>query len=268
MRNDYLITIFSRNRGKTRTFGLDRRVAYILLALLIFTAISCILLGQAYFHERGERQRLQARTALLEQLMSKLEQRSGMQGEETPTEATAEIEVQRSLIDLAQGPQHNKVAAEPSGSGSQVGEEVEDHTHSAQPSAKIGDARVTSLGEGREGFRLDFKLINLAGEPISGNIAIIASLKPPHTPRLVPFPSMKLVDGMPVKLRKTVGFDIRYYKYMSGRFYFPFSYSESFRILVYNRDEALILDSTLPAEEVGAHGSSAEESTPSDDSSS
>ena len=101
---------------------------------------------------------------------------------------------------------------------------------------------------------MDFKLVNLIGEPITGNVAIIASLKPPHNPQFVSFPSMKLVDGMPVKLRKTVAFDIQYFKNVTGRFYFPFSYSQAFRILVYSRDEELILDSTVPVEEVALQG--------------
>ena len=47
-----------------------------------------------------------------------------------------------------------------------------------------------------------------------------------------------------------MGFSIRYFKYVTGRFSFPFSFTESFRILVYNQDEKQILDSTIPAEEV------------------
>jgi hypothetical protein len=65
---------------------------------------------------------------------------------------------------------------------------------------------------------------------------------------------MKLTDGMPVKLRKSVGYNIRNFKEVTGRFYFPFSYSESFRILIYDRDEELVLDSTFLAEDVTVHG--------------
>jgi len=61
MQNDYLITIFSRNKGKSRTFSLGRRLIYILVIMLIFVVTGCILLGQAYFQERGERQRLEGR---------------------------------------------------------------------------------------------------------------------------------------------------------------------------------------------------------------
>ena len=64
---------------------------------------------------------------------------------------------------------------------------------------------------------------------------------------------MRLEDGMPVKLRKSVGFSIRYFKYVSGKFAFPFSHAESFRILVYNQEEHLILDSTVQAENVAVN---------------
>ena len=123
-----------------------------------------------------------------------------------------------------------------------------------RPIARIDEAKVISLKENREGFRFVFKLVNLIGEPIAGNVAIIAALRPPHQPRFVSFPSMKLTDGMPVKLRKSVGYSISYFKEVTGRFYFPFSYSESFRILIYDRDEELVLDSTFLAEDVTVHG--------------
>ena len=248
MKNDYLITIFSRNKGKTRTFSLDRRLVYVVLVSLIFLALGCILFGQAYFQERAERQRLEGRTALLERLMSKLEERTERQGGEAPTEVRAENEVQRPAVNVAVRREENEATAEFPESGSPSSEDMKRDTQSVEPSVKIDDATVTPF-EG-EGFRLDFKLVNLIGEPISGNIAIIAALRPPHNPRFVSFPSMKLVDGMPVVLRKSVGFDIRYYRYVTGKFYFPFAYAESFRILVYNLDEELILNSTLPAEEV------------------
>jgi hypothetical protein len=129
---------------------------------------------------------------------------------------------------------------------------------------KIDDARVSSLEQDREGFKLTFKLANVTGEPVAGHVAIVASLRPPHTPRYVSFPSMRLVDGLPVKLRKTVGFSIRYFKYVTGRFSFPFSSTESFRILVYNRNEKQILDSTISAEEVDVGESLADQLASSD----
>jgi hypothetical protein len=131
-----------------------------------------------------------------------------------------------------------------------------------QPVAKVEDAKVTPLDADRDGFSFSFKLVNLVGEPIAGNVAIIASLRPPHQPRFVSFPSMSLEDGLPVKLRKSVGFSIKYFKYVNGRFAFPFSHSESFRILVYDREEELILDSNVPAEDVAVSGFVNEEAAP------
>ncbi len=211
MRNDYSVTIFSRHKGKTLTFDLDRRFIYVPLVILIVLAVSCVLLGQSYFQEREERQRLEGRVALLEQQI-----RIGGKAEVDP-----------------------------------------------RPIAKIDEAKVRSLEENREGFRFVFKLVNLIGEPMAGNVAIIASLRPPHQPRFVSFPSMKIADGMPVKLRKTVGYSIRYFKEITGKFYFPFSYSESFRVLIYDRDEELVLDHTFLVEDVDVHGLKPEEPAPS-----
>ena len=271
MKSDYLITIFSRDKGKTRTFSLNRRLVYVLMVMLIVLVASSVILGQAYFQERGERQRLEERIGLLEQLMGRLEERSERKDETTPEEVKVETEGQLPSTNVAirRGKEEEKggesgaeEAAEESGeSVIESTYEIKTDTQAVVPQAKIDDAKVTALEGEQGGFRLDFRLVNLIDKPISGNVAIIASLKSPHKPRFVSFPSMKLVDGMPVKLRKSVGFDIRYYKYVTGRFHFPFSYSESFRILVYTSDEALILNSVLPAGEVAAHELISEEQT-------
>ena len=276
MKNDYLITILSRDKGKTRTFSLNRRLVYLLTVMLIFLVASTIIFGQAYFQERGERQRLEERIGLLEQLMGRLEERSERQDETAFEEVKAEPESHLPSTKVAIRREKEEETAEESGEEEAAGEsgelvvespyETKADIQALVPQAKIDDAKVTALEGGQEGFRLDFRLVNLIDKPISGNVAIIASRKSPHKPRFVSFPSMKLVDGMPVKLRKSVGFDIRYYKYVTGRFQFPFSYSESFRILVYNRDEALILNSVLPAAEVTAHELTAEEQTVYSDS--
>ena len=186
--------------------------------------------------------------------MSRLEDSRDRQGGEAPKEVEAEPEVQQPIVSVALKPEEKEAAIESRELGIQNSGEKVTESHSGEPAAKIDDAKATSLEEDREGFRLDFKLVNLIGEPISGNVAIIASLKPPHQPRFVAFPSMQLLDGMPVRLRKSVGFNIRYFKYVTGRFNFPFSHSESFRILVYNRDEEVILDSTLSAEDIAVYG--------------
>jgi hypothetical protein len=234
--------------------------------MLILLVVSCLLFGQAYFQERGERRRLEGRIALLEQLMNKFNERSATQGTRTSSQKKVPpASPQPVNVTLRQ--QEKEVSVEARVSEIQIREDRETDPQSVksaaeisvEPPAKIDDVKATSLEEEREGFRLDFKLVNSAAEPISGNVAIIAFLRPPHQPRYVSFPSMNLVDGMPVKLKKSVGYSIRYFKYVTGRFYFPFSYSESFRILVYDRDEQLILDSTVPAEDVSVYGLVSEE---------
>lgn len=249
--SDYLVTIFSRHKGKTRSFYLSRRFLFLTLGLLILLMVSLFFSGQAFFQERGERQRLQQRVALLDQMVSEFEEGSNKQGGPLP-----EIKVEPAVEpkERAEPVQEKKdVVVEPPESEARNTTVTATVQPPLQFSAKIDDAKVARLEDAREGFRFDFKLVNLVGEPISGNVAIIASLRPPHQPRFVSFPSMQLVEGMPVKLRKSVGYNIRYFKYVTGRFYFPFDYSESFRILVYNQDEELILDATIPAEEVTGH---------------
>ena len=258
MESDYSITIFSRHKGKTRTFNLNRRVVYLPLAMLIVLVVSCIFFAQAYFQEREESQRLEGRIALLEQLMTKFEERSERQGGEDPAQAMAETAA-RPPEEVARVEEKDETSSEARDSQIQIGGETETD---GQPVAKVDDAKVVHLTDDREGFEFSFKLVNLVGEPIAGNVAIIASLRPPHQPRFVSFPSMRLEEGMPVKLRKSVGFSIKYFKYVSGKFAFPFSYAESFRILVYNQEENLILDSTVQAADVAASELMNEEAAP------
>ncbi len=258
MESDYSITIFSRHKGKTRTFNLDRRVVYLPLAMLIILVVSCIFFAQAYFQEREQSQRLEGRIALLEQLMTKFEERSERQGGEDPAQTTAETAA-RPPVEVTPVEEKDETSSEARESQMQIGGERETD---GQPVAKVEDAKVIHLADDREGFEFSFKLINLIGEPIAGNVAIVASLRPPHQPRFVSFPSMRLEDGMPVKLRKSVGFSIRYFKYVNGKFAFPFSHSEAFRILVYDQEEQLILDSTVQAENVAVNELVNEEAAP------
>ena len=259
MQKDYSVTIFSRQRGKTRTFSLNRRFLYLPLVVLVILVATCILLGQAYLHEREERQRLEGRVALLEQLMDKFEERAERQGGEAFSKGVAKPAAQPTL-EVALVPEEKEEKPEPPVPEIQIGGKAE---VDPRPIARIDEAKVSSLEEEREGFRFAFKLVNLIGEPIAGNVAIIASLRPPHQPRFVSFPSMQLADGMPVKLRKSVRYNISYFKQVTGKFYFPFSYSESFRVLIYNRDEELVLDTTFLAEDVAVHGLQPEEPVPS-----
>lgn len=248
MQKDYSVTIFSRARGKTRTFNLDRRFFYLPLTVLIILVVSCILFGQAYFQEREERQRLEDRIALLEQLTNESEERSENQGGGSLSKESADP-VEQPPVNVALIREEKGTNSETQAAQAQIGDQTASEPQRIAV-AKIDDAKATSLEEDIEGFKFTFKLVNLIGDSLAGNVAIIASLKPPHKPRYVSFPSMRLVDGMPVKLRKSVGFSIRYFRYVTGRFYFPFSYSESFRILIYDQDEELILDSTVLAEDV------------------
>ena len=266
MQSDYSVTIFSRDRGTTRTFTLNRRFLYVPVIVLIILVVTCVLLGQVYLQEREERQRLEARVVLLEQLAHKITDRSERKGGEALSSEAPKPAIQQP-VKVARVEEKKETREEPKPAEVQaevqMGGRPEAISETGEPVAKISDPMVDSLDGERAGFRLDFKLINLIGEPITGNVAIIASLRPPHQPRFVSFPSMQLADGMPVKLRKSVGFNIRYFKYITSRFYFPFSYSESFRILVYDRDSELILDSVLNAEEVAVHGLVTEEQAPS-----
>ncbi len=259
MRNDYSVTIFSRHKGKTFTFNLDRRFIYVPMVILIILVVSYVLLGQSYFQEREGRQRLEGRVALLEQLMDKFEERAERQGGEAFSKGVAKPAAQPT-VEVALVPEEKEEKPEPPVPEIQIGGNAE---VDPRPIARIDEAKASSLEEEREGFRFAFKLVNLIGEPIAGNVAIIAALRPPHQPRFVSFPSMKLTDGMPVKLRKSVGYSIHYFKEVIGRFYFPFSYSESFRVLIYDRDEELVLDYTFLAEDVAVHGLHPEEPAPS-----
>ena len=118
--------------------------------------------------------------------------------------------------------------------------------------AQVENPRLEGLDEG-EGFRLEFMLVNTSPDgPIAGTVAIIATLKPPHKPQFISFPSMEFDDnGLPVRLEKSLEFtSIRHFKHFSGEFDFPFSYAESFRILVYNPGDQLVYYYALLPEEV------------------
>ena len=258
MASDYSLTIFSRHKGKTRTFNLDRRVVYLPLAMLLVLVVSCVFFVQAYLQEREENQRLEGRIVLLEQLMSKVEERSERQGGEDPAQAMVE-RAARLPVEVAPVKQKAETSSEAREAQNPIGGETQGD---GQPVAKVDDVKAIPLAEDREGFEFSFKLVNLLSEPIAGNVAIVSSLRPPHQPRFISFPSMRLADGMPVKLRKSVRFSIKYFKYVSGKFAFPFSQAESFRILVYDQEEHLILNSAVQAEDVAVREIVNEEAAP------
>ena len=256
--SDYAITIFSRRKGKSLTFNLDRRFLYLPIVFLAILILSTIFFGQGFFEMREEKQRLQTRIASLEQLAGKLNDSPEKQKQESPREIVEPVgqvmaSVAPSRVETDEDLEASKETRRPGSIG-----EVQAETLPSPATAKVNELKAAALENGA-GFRLDFKLINQADEPISGNVAIIATLKEPHQPRFVSFPSMQLQNGTPVRLRKSVSFYIRYFKYVTGRFSFPFSHAESFRILIYDPQEELILDSTYPAEEIDSSGLLVEE---------
>jgi hypothetical protein len=262
MQKDYSVTIFSRNKGTTRTFNLDRRIALLPCVLAVVLLLGCFLFARAYFQERKERQLLQGRITMLEQLTNTSEERLARQGGDPVSEIIPEP-VDKPSVNLTNSSVQEEVETETQAVSSEMSSQNSAELE-REAVVEIDEARAGSLEQNQEGFKLTFKLANVAGELVEGHVAIIASLRPPHKPRYVSFPSMRLVDGLPVKLRKTVGFSIRYFKYISGRFFFPFSYSESFRILVYNQDENLILDSTILADDIEVGAFSTEQVASSD----
>jgi len=112
MRKDYSITIFSRHKGKTFSFHLDRRVIYVPMVILIVLVVSCVLLGQFYFQEREERQRLEGRVALLEQLMDKFEARVEREGGEVLSKGVAKPAAQPT-VEVALVPKEEEKKPEP-----------------------------------------------------------------------------------------------------------------------------------------------------------
>jgi hypothetical protein len=110
------------------------------------------------------------------------------------------------------------------------------------------DGPTVDLKKNGEGFYLKFKVVNPSRKiPIEGTVAIIAKLKIPHKPQFVSFPKMELEnDGLPVKLKKSLQFyRIRRFKYFIAEFNFPFSNTESFRILIYKKSGGLVCDYTI-----------------------
>jgi hypothetical protein len=247
MQRDYLITIFSKRKGTTSSFRLGRRFLYILFLMLILLVSSSIFFGRAFFQERGERQLLQKRLVQLESSAFKLTQHLAKQREAL---SKADEEPASSAPAIVEAVKEEEVG-EDSGEANSLGDgKPRVTTISANAVAKIDDPRVSTRLDGGPGFRFEFKLINKDLEPISGNVAIIASLAEPHQPRFVSYPSMKLVDGAPVRLRKSVRYHIQRFKYMAGKFSFPFSYARSFRILIYDLEEQLLIDTTIPIGEI------------------
>jgi hypothetical protein len=243
--SDYSVNVFSRRKGKTRSFNLNRRFLYYPVILVILLAASSFFFAQAFFQERRDRQLLEERVVLLGQLVAsfetRLEEQEGVlpePQEEKPGVPLISESAPRSSED----------------EGSEISETLVAGETEADPSpvanfAKIDSAKAAPL-EGDSGFLMEFKLVNQTPEPISGIVVIVAFLKPPHQPPFVSYPRMELVNGMPVKFKRSVNFYIRRFKYVAGKFDFPFSHTDFFRILIYNPGSELISQYTLPVEKV------------------
>ena len=152
MQKDYSVTIFSRYRGKTRTFGLNRRFLYLPLVVLIVLVATCILLWHAYSDEREGRQRLERRIALLEQLANKFAERSARQGgavlTKKPTEPATQVPVTVARVG------ERKETSEELGSAEiRTGGKTDVDFQTGGPIAKIDDLTAGTLDGGGAGFR-------------------------------------------------------------------------------------------------------------------
>jgi hypothetical protein len=259
MQSDYSVNVFSRRKGKTRSFNLSRRLVYYPVLIFVLLVASSVLFGRGFFYERKERRRLENRVLLLGKSMNRLEDRVKRQEKainrlrrEQETKTTSDT----GPIREAEEPNRRVAAVETRMTGSTP------PVSTTQPAYAEIDTPQVSPSEGDSGFLLEFKLTNLAAEPISGVVVVVAALKPPHQPRFVSYPQMQLVNGIPKEVNRPVNFYIRRFKNVSSKFDFPFSYAESFRILIYDAESELVSQTTLNPEEIGGREFSAEEFTP------
>lgn len=241
MRNDYLITLFSRRNGKSRSFNVNRQLLFYFLVLVLLLALLCPFLGHTIYRQRQELKQMHKRIAQLERLVGAVP--------ENPKPRNSDISTESKREKLQPQPDE-----EPPGTA--ASQTPEDET---TPPLRPDYANVREFAaEPRDtgpGFKLSFRLVNISDQAISGAVAIIAALRPPHQPHFVSFPSMNLGDdGMPIKLRKSVGYSIHRFKYVTGRFSFPFSMVESFRILLYDSSDRLAFDRTIPVAEIDTAG--------------
>jgi hypothetical protein len=245
MRDDYVITIFSRRHGRTRSINLKRRdLSWALAAVALLVFVVTCALGYGALQLIRERRALQANVSHLEQVLRNLEER---------------------VPDQARKPTEDKPNPVPGGSqaGSQgtsppQRESSQIVAKEAQTpettSVKIESPKATSF-EGNDGFRFEFRIRNLGGKPISGAMAIIAACTGSVQLRFVSSPPMELApDGMPVNVRRSANFSIRNFGYMRGTFRFSFSQVESFRILIYDPSWQLVSDTLIPIAQVDAGG--------------
>ncbi|UCG13589.1 MAG: polymer-forming cytoskeletal protein [Deltaproteobacteria bacterium] len=224
---------------KKRISARNHRLLSPSLTVSILMVLIMPLLAWAYFQQHWQRPPMTQQRAQTEQPAPSLAI------EQEKPSARTELDFATQLPSAIPVMQQSKTEIQPEEStmgmgsnGSSLG------THVEKPA-------VQSLNNGKS-FRFKFKLVNPThGEPIAGSVVIIAALKPPHNPEFISFPRMELdADGMPVRLKKASRFRIRYFKNVSAEFSFPFSQVDSFRILIHDRDDQPIDESTLLSEEL------------------
>jgi hypothetical protein len=245
MRDDYVITIFSRRHGRTRSINLKRRdLSWALAAVALLVFVVTCALGYGALQLIRERRALQANVSHLEQVLRNLEERVPDQARK-PTEDKPNP--------LPGGSQAGSQGTSPPQRESSQIVAKEAQTPETT-SVKIESPKATSF-EGNDGFRFEFRIRNLGGKPISGAMAIIAACTGSVQLRFVSSPPMELApDGMPVNVRRSANFSIRNFGYMRGTFRFSFSQVESFRILIYDPSWQLVSDTLIPIAQVDAGG--------------
>jgi hypothetical protein len=253
MRDDYVITIFSRRHGRTRTFRLKRRsISWALAAAGLLVFLVTLALGYGVLQLIQERRQLQAKVSRLEQGLHNQEERTQHQArkptEEKPSPAS---EGSRADSQVAPPPQRE--------SGQTVAAEAK-----SPETINVGIENPTaiSLGGDDDWFRFEVKIKNMGGTPVLGAMAIVATCIPSVQPHFVSSPPMELgPDGLPANVRKSARFSIRNFRHMRGTFRLPFAQVESFRVLIYDASWHLVLDTIIPSAQVEARGVSSAQSS-------
>jgi cell division septation protein DedD len=246
MREDYVITIFSRRDGRAKTVRLKRRdLSWALAAVALLVFVVACALGYVALQLIQERQGLQAKVAHLEQVLRNLEERA-------PDQRRKSVEERPKPV--AEDPQ--VTVPSPRESTATVAEKTKSRE---SVKVRIESPKATSV-EGDDGFRFEVRIRNLGGKPISGAMAIIATCTASVQPRFVSSPPMELApEGIPLNARKSASFSIRNFGYMRGTFRRSFSQVESFRILIYDASWQLVSDTIIPIAQVEASGLSSVE---------
>jgi hypothetical protein len=296
MRDDYVITIFSRRHGRTRTVRLKRRhLSWALAGVGLLVLLVTCALGYGALLLIQERQELQAKVFHFEQALRNQEERAQDQArkpsKEKPNPASegsrAESRVApppprepaQTLAEEAKRPETIKVGMEEKPNPASEGSRAESRVAPPSPrkpaqtvaeeakgpeTMKVGieNPKATSLQGDDEGFRFEVKIRNLGGKPVLGAIAIIATCTGSSGPRFVSSPPMELgPDGLPADVRKSAKFSIRNFRHMRSTFRVSFSQVESFHIFIYDASWQLVSDTLIPIAQVEASGVSSAQSS-------